>query len=631
MRYKLQFLGVLLIVLILANYWQTVRFSYVWDDWSLFVNDPSLRVFTGWADCLRAIGRPILPGTTYLRPMVLITFVGEFALLGPSAYWAHLINVLIHAFNTLLVFLLAAYMASLGRPWKQIAATWHYLLPSAFAALLYGVHPAMVEPVAWVAGRFDLLFTTFALLTILCALASKGVLRYVLVAAFILMAAFSKEMVVVVPLTLVLYYSALDSDSNRVCWSRCWVACVRHADLFIWLAVCGAVYLGIRFYVMGRLLHVDHSAVNGGGLYERSVLIGSTIILYAKAILVYVLGVSPQHPYNFKGMSPLLQFGSVLAICLAVGAFWKGLVTKGVMAPLLLAVAASLLPVLNILPLTIGGNVGHERFLVFPLSLAAVALAVLLCRLNARLRGGRETYFAARAAGGMGALLAAWLVNWTTLPMWETDLTLWGWAYSKHPDSEYVLKSYAAAAFRYGRFDELEKALSGLDQYSSDKGNLLLMRGALSVRQGRPEEGVRMLQEGLRKYKVAPPHLVLVESGISVSNLQADVGNFPYAAELSFAYGELAEGYLSMGMYAQALENVEVSRLYQRRYAPVVITQALSYLGMDDLARGQQYLAEAKRYILAGSERDVDNIRAQYVSKLCRQPERTPKVCAAFK
>jgi protein O-mannosyl-transferase len=64
----------------------------------------------------------------------------------------HLTSVLLHAANTLLLFLVLRRMT--GAVWR-----------SAFAAALFGLHPLRVESVAWVAERKDVLSTLFWLLT----------------------------------------------------------------------------------------------------------------------------------------------------------------------------------------------------------------------------------------------------------------------------------------------------------------------------------------------------------------------------------------------------------------------------------------------------------------------------------
>jgi hypothetical protein len=66
----------------------------------------------------------------------------------------HLTNVLLHAINALLVFVLLQQIT--GARWRSV-----------FVAALFSVHPLRVESVAWVAERKDLLSGCFGLLTLI--------------------------------------------------------------------------------------------------------------------------------------------------------------------------------------------------------------------------------------------------------------------------------------------------------------------------------------------------------------------------------------------------------------------------------------------------------------------------------
>jgi hypothetical protein len=68
---------------------------------------------------------------------------------GPGAH--HLVNVLFHALNAVLLFLVLERMTQ---------ARWR----SAFVAALFALHPLHVESVAWIAERKDVLSSLFWML-----------------------------------------------------------------------------------------------------------------------------------------------------------------------------------------------------------------------------------------------------------------------------------------------------------------------------------------------------------------------------------------------------------------------------------------------------------------------------------
>jgi protein O-mannosyl-transferase len=106
----------------------------------------------------------------------------------------HLVNILFHAANTLLLFLL--FLRLTDRLW-----------PSVFIAALFAWHPLHVESVAWIAERKDVLSTFFTLLTLL------SYVRYVrqnqrrsfwFALGFFALALLSKPMPVTLPLVMLL-------------------------------------------------------------------------------------------------------------------------------------------------------------------------------------------------------------------------------------------------------------------------------------------------------------------------------------------------------------------------------------------------------------------------------------------
>lgn len=118
----------------------------------------------------------------------------------------HLTSLLLHIFNTLALFLwLMSATGSRGR--------------SAFVALAFGLHPAHVESVAWVAERKDVLSTLFWMLTLLAYMAyvrRPGAGRYLTVAALFAAGLLSKPMLVTLPvLLLLLDWWPLARQENR--------------------------------------------------------------------------------------------------------------------------------------------------------------------------------------------------------------------------------------------------------------------------------------------------------------------------------------------------------------------------------------------------------------------------------
>lgn len=147
-----------LIVVTLVVFTPTLRNGFVaWDDVQALVANPHLRGLglteIGWMFSTRFWG--------HYQPLFWLSFALDHAVSGFQPGAVHLTSNILHAANTVLVFLLAMRLLHHGRASPSFRLT---ELPAALAALCYAVHPLRVEPVAWATGRGDLLVTLFLLL-----------------------------------------------------------------------------------------------------------------------------------------------------------------------------------------------------------------------------------------------------------------------------------------------------------------------------------------------------------------------------------------------------------------------------------------------------------------------------------
>lgn len=93
--------------------------------------------------------------SAYYRPLIWLSFMASQNL-GIGFKGFHLVNLLLHLFNVLLVFILVTHWMP-NRKEKEVAAL--------MTSLLFAVHPIHVEVTAWVAGVVEAWFTFFTLLS----------------------------------------------------------------------------------------------------------------------------------------------------------------------------------------------------------------------------------------------------------------------------------------------------------------------------------------------------------------------------------------------------------------------------------------------------------------------------------
>ncbi len=128
------------------------------------------------------------------HPLTWISHMLDCELFGAEPVGHHLINLLLHLVNTLLLFELMRRMTR---------ALW----PSAFVAVAFALHPMHVESVAWVAERKDVLSGLFWMLTIAAYLRyvkSPSVSRYLPVLIAFALGLMAKPMLVTLPFVLLL-------------------------------------------------------------------------------------------------------------------------------------------------------------------------------------------------------------------------------------------------------------------------------------------------------------------------------------------------------------------------------------------------------------------------------------------
>ena len=134
-----------------AVYWPVSRFEFVnLDDPDYVTANPFVTQGLTWSGFLWAFQTS---HAANWHPLTWLSHMLDVQFFGLEAGWHHLVNLLFHIANTLLLYLVLRRMT--GTLWR-----------SALVAALFALHPLHVESVAWVAERKDVLSTFFGLLSI---------------------------------------------------------------------------------------------------------------------------------------------------------------------------------------------------------------------------------------------------------------------------------------------------------------------------------------------------------------------------------------------------------------------------------------------------------------------------------
>jgi len=174
------------------SYWDTGTFEFLsYDDGDYVVHNKQVTQGLHPAGIVWAF---TTMHSSNWHPVTWISHMIDWQLFGNHPGKHHLMNVVLHSINALLVFLLLLYMT--GFMWR-----------SAMVALLFALHPVHIESVAWISERKDMLSALFWLSTTIAYIwytRKANWKRMLAVAGLFALGLMSKPMVVTLPFTLLL-------------------------------------------------------------------------------------------------------------------------------------------------------------------------------------------------------------------------------------------------------------------------------------------------------------------------------------------------------------------------------------------------------------------------------------------
>ena len=142
-----------LVLVTIALFWPATRFDFVNFDDDIYVTEnPHVQSGLSWAGLKWAFCNT--EQAAFWAPLMWLSHQLAWQLFGSDPWGHHLINILLHAANTALVFFVFRRMT--GTTWRSLVV-----------AAIFGLHPLRVESVVWITERKDVLSTLFFLLTLL--------------------------------------------------------------------------------------------------------------------------------------------------------------------------------------------------------------------------------------------------------------------------------------------------------------------------------------------------------------------------------------------------------------------------------------------------------------------------------
>jgi protein O-mannosyl-transferase len=418
---KLSFPLVLIIAVSLAVYSNTLGNGFVYDDNFQVLSNPWIRdvrflpnIFSScdWGFSGHA--------TNYYRPMVHSMHMLVYYIFGIAPWGYHLVNILLHAGSSVLVFLIARILFS------EYKAPFKYLSIPLMAAVLFAVDPIHTEAVAWISAVTDLSYTFFCLLTLYLYIRSEDRFNtgyYLSVASFFI-GTLCKEPALTLPGLLIAYDLLLNKRKASFPFL------VKRYALF---ALAASAYMGMRFYALGWINSKQHSEYG---------YFGNLFIIFATYLKKLVMPTSLKLIYLFKPAQSLLEASvltSLLITALVTALFYVAYKKDRLALFCLSIIVVPLLPCLY-LPAITGQSVLGERYLYLP----SVGFIMLVTLIMVRLADSRRRIAVASVFLALVTLYSAGTVFRNA--EWKDDYSLWTAELKKSPGSQVARDNLVLAA-----------------------------------------------------------------------------------------------------------------------------------------------------------------------------------------
>ncbi|HEY0673344.1 MAG TPA: tetratricopeptide repeat protein [Longimicrobiales bacterium] len=477
------------------------------------------------------------------RPFAIFAFAVEWAISGGAPWFFHLVNVLLHAGVSVLVFLLIERLFS---------------RPAAIAgAVIFAIHPVHTEAVANVVGQNEL----WAAIGVLgaCLLyvqrpegATVSLKRGIGILLLFVVALLAKESAVVLPALLVL----LDVVQGRLRSRQSVCSYLRGvAMLMLSLVVLFAGYLALRHSVLGTLAGTD--AAPGLPHLREQYRILNALRAWPEFVrlLFFPLDLSvdyaPGTILPVESFTPMVALGALLVLTVIALAVATPFAPRaGLVAGWFLI---TILPVSNFFfPI---GVLIAERTLYLP-SLAVCFLAGFAWE-AARKSVEQETR---RLAVGAAVVVVAFFGIRTVIrnPDWDSLNSVWRSLSRDHPESYRAQWLNAVGMWRQGRPDLAERYFEIAYKLWPRDSQMITEWGNFYIGQGRFGKAIPLLEQSRDMTPFVPrTHEYLAHAYLYEGRAQEALETAIHASGMEGSHPSIylptmATAYERLGQHAQA-------------------------------------------------------------------------------
>jgi tetratricopeptide (TPR) repeat protein len=363
------------------------------------------------------------------HPLTWLSHALDCQLYGANPVGHHATNILLHALNVVLLFLLL--LRATGAKWRSL-----------LVAALFALHPLNVESVAWIAERKNLLSTLFFLLT----LGAYGwysrkpdVKRYLAVASLFALGLAAKPMVITLPFVLLLIdfwplqriqgwdqpLSPAVKGRNRKARSKD----VAPTKVFpvpqfpfsrLVLEKLPLLVLCIGSAAI-TIIAQRAGAIQSFEIYPFAPRLANAIYSYASYVwkTFWPVHLAFLYPYPREGR-PVWQLGLAVLFLISVsGLVWKQRRARPYLVTGWLWYLGTLVPVIGLVQ--VGDQAMADRYAYLPL----IGIFVMIVWGAADAADRRQINLPLRAAIAFVILAALSFLTWRQISYWQSDYELW--------------------------------------------------------------------------------------------------------------------------------------------------------------------------------------------------------------
>jgi protein O-mannosyl-transferase len=422
------------------------------------------------------------------HPLTWLSHMLDSQIFGLNAGGHLLVNALIHASNTVLLFLFLSRVT--GAKWQ-----------SAVVAALFALHPLHVESVAWAAERKDTLSTFFGLLSLVAYaryVETTSWKHYAFVAVALALGLMAKPMLVTWPFVLLLLdYWPL----RRYQWQP-----ATGTEGFVRALVPLVREKLPLFCLVAASMVITFIAQSHGGAVRTlvdvpvSLRLSNAIVSYAKYLLmtVWPSDLAVYYPFPRTGV-PVWQLACALVLLAVITAV---ALRQARERPYLLMgwlwFVGTLVPVIGLVQ--VGGAAMADRYHYVPSIGLFVAFVFGLSDIACAFRIDRV------AMGALTVVALSILACLTAVQIsrWRNNTTLFQYTASLIPDNRMIENNLGTTLGESGRYDEAAAHFAKALRIEPDflevisDADIRENLGLLLARQGKAAEAVEQLNEALR-------------------------------------------------------------------------------------------------------------------------------------